>query len=88
MTMVNITSFNTLYDADTPRTGNHANRTIRNMPDPEGVYRTTLGHADLSKSWVDMPNVRDGNGALIKPEDYNEKLTNGAIVMVNVYMKL
>jgi hypothetical protein len=56
------------------------------MPDPNGVYSSTLGHADLSKSWVEVPNVRDGNGTLIRPEEYDDKLTMGTIVMANVYM--
>jgi hypothetical protein len=58
------------------------------MPDPNGVYSATLRHANLSKSWVDIPNVRDGNGTLIRPEEYDDKLTTGTIVMANVYMRL
>ena len=58
------------------------------MPDPNSIYSTMLGHADLSKSWVDILNVRDGNGTLIRPEEYDDKLTTGTIVMANIYMQL
>ena len=63
-------------------------RTIADMPDPEGLYSSTLGLADFSKSSINVPNVRDGNGAIIRPEEYAQKLDSGMIVMVNVYMKL
>jgi len=86
--LVHIKSLIMLYDAKPLPTATRKIRTIRDMPDPGNVYKTTLGHADLSKSWLDIPNVRDGNGALITPEEYDEKLTAGTIVMVNVYMKL
>jgi hypothetical protein len=69
-------------------TGKRKICTIADMPDPNGVYSSTLGHADLSKSWVEVPNVRDGNGTLIRPEEYDDKLTTGTIVMANVYMRL
>jgi hypothetical protein len=57
------------------------------MPDPDGIYSSTLGVADISKSFIDMPNVRDGNGKLITPDD-ERKLEDGCMVMVNVYLKL
>ena len=57
------------------------------MPDPDGIYSSTLGVADISKSFIDMPNVRDGNGKLITPDD-ERKLEDGCVVMVNVYLKL
>ena len=77
-----------LCNANLSPTANRKIHTIRDMPDPQGIYKTTLGHADLSKSWLDIPNVRDSNGALIMPEEYDDKLTADTIVMVNVYMKL
>jgi hypothetical protein len=58
------------------------------MPDPEGIYSAALGVADLSHSSIDVPNVRDGNGALIKPDEYEQKLETGSVVMVNVYLKM
>lgn len=58
------------------------------MPDPEGIYSAALGAADVSNSSINVPNVRDGNGALIMPHEYEQKLETGSIVMVNVYLKL
>ena len=58
------------------------------MPDPEGVYSSALGLADFSKSFIECPNVRDGNGTLIHPDEYGHKLKSGDVVMINVYMKL
>jgi hypothetical protein len=63
-------------------------RTIVNMPDPEGIYSAALGAADVSKSSIDIPNVHDGNGALIMPDEYEQKLETGSIFMVNVYLKM
>ena len=39
-------------------------RTIADMPDPDGIYSSTLGATDVSKSFIDTPNIRDGNGVL------------------------
>jgi hypothetical protein len=47
-----------------------------------------VGAADVSNSMIDIPNVRDGNGALINPEEYEQKLQTGSVVMVNVYLKM
>jgi len=58
------------------------------MPDPNSIYSATFRHADLSKSWVDVSNIRDGNGTWIRPEEYNDKLTMGTIIMANIYMQL
>jgi len=63
-------------------------RNIGHMPDPDSIYSSTLGVADISKSFIDVPNVRDGNGKLITPDEYERKLENGSVVMVNVYLKL
>ena len=58
------------------------------MPDPEGIYSSALGLADFSKSSINVPNIRDANGAIIRPDEYEQKLESGMVVMVNVYMKL
>jgi hypothetical protein len=58
------------------------------MPDPEGIYSAALGVADISKSYIDVPNVHDGNRTLIRPDEYGKKLESGMIVVVNVHMKL
>jgi hypothetical protein len=58
------------------------------MPDPEDIYSTILGGADVSNSSVNIPNIRNGNGDIISPTDYEKKLEDSSIVMVNVYLKL
>ena len=63
-------------------------RTIADLPDPEGIYSVALGAADISNSSINVPNMRDGNGALIMPDEYEQKLDMGSIIMVNVYLKL
>jgi len=63
-------------------------RTIADLPDPEGIYSAALGAADVSNSSINVPNVRDSNGALIMPDEYEQKLDTGSIIMVNVYLKL
>ena len=62
--------------------------TVTDMPDPDSIYSSLLGTGSMSKCIVDIPNVRDGNGAIIKPTEYDTKLQSGTIVMVNVYMKM
>lgn len=61
---------------------------ITDLPDPDGVYSSVVGKADFSKTYLEAPNIRDGNGVLITPAEYQSKLVNGAIVMVRAYMKL
>ena len=62
--------------------------TLADMPDLDGVYSLILGTTDANKCLVDIPNIHDGNGALIMPGEYNKKLHHGMVVMVNVYMKM
>ena len=62
--------------------------TIRSMPDPDDIYSSTLGAADVSNSTVHVPNVRDGDGNIIPPDEYEKKLEHGSIVTMNVYFKL
>jgi hypothetical protein len=61
--------------------------TVADMPDPEGIYSSLLG-AHANTCLLDIPNVRDGNGKLISPSEYEENLEPGAVVMVSVYMKM
>lgn len=58
------------------------------MPDPEDIYSTTLGAADVSTSTVHIPNVCDGDGRVITPDQYEKKLEPGSIVTLNVHFKL
>lgn len=66
----------------------HLHLNIRDFPDPEELYSSILGAADVSNSVVHIPNIRDGNGNLITPDQYETKIQHNSIVMVNVYLKL
>lgn len=37
---------------------------------------------------VSVPNVRDGDGRLIMPHEYQSKLKDRSVVMVNAFLKL
>jgi hypothetical protein len=58
------------------------------MPDPEGIYSSTLGATDVSNSSIEPPNVRDGNGRVIQADEYEKILRTGMKVTVNVHMKM
>lgn len=75
-------------DDDDYNTDSFTNLNIRNFPDPEDIYSLTLGAADTSQSSVYIPNVRDENGKLITPDQYDKKLIDGTVVSVTVYLKL
>jgi hypothetical protein len=57
---------------------------ICNLPDPEGIYAAMATKADFSKSYMDIP---DGNGVLMTPAEYEQKLETGMIVLVTTYLK-
>jgi hypothetical protein len=61
---------------------------IRSIADPDDIYSTTLGAADVSHSHVHTPDVRDRNGDLVTPDQYDKKLEDGSIVMVDVHLKM
>jgi hypothetical protein len=65
-----------------------SNLDVKSMPDPEEIFSSILGAADTSQSYVNIPNIRDSDGNIILPYDYEKKLHDGSIVMVNVYLKL
>ena len=58
------------------------------MPDPEGIYSSALGATDISNSGIEPPNVLDGSGGLIQPEEYDKRLEMSMKVSVNVHMKM
>jgi hypothetical protein len=68
--------------------GHNVNLNIRDFPDPEDIYSSTLGAADTSQSFVQVPNVRDGDGNIITPDRYETQLRDGTVVSVNVFLKL
>jgi hypothetical protein len=61
---------------------------VRLMPDPEEIFSTTLGGADTSQSFVRVPNICNNDGSIITPDEYETKLLDGSIVMVNVSLKM
>lgn len=61
---------------------------IRSMLDPDEIYSTTLGAADVSHSTMHIPNIQNGDGDLITPDQYEQALEDGSVVMVNVYLKM
>jgi hypothetical protein len=70
--------------SETPKSG----LGITDLPDPEGLYSSVVGSADFSRTYVDVPNIRDGNGVLITPAEYQTKLETGMVVMVTGHLKL
>jgi hypothetical protein len=67
---------------------NDVNLNICSMPDPEDIYSTTSEATNISNSYVYIPNIHNGNGNLITPDQYETKMEDGSIVMVNVFLKL
>jgi hypothetical protein len=61
---------------------------IPSIPDPKDVYAMTLGAPDVTNSYIYISNIRNGDGNLITPDQYETKLEDGSIVMVNVSLKL
>jgi hypothetical protein len=61
---------------------------IWSIPDPKDVYAMTLGAANVTNSYIYIPNIHNGDGNLITPDHYEMKLEDGSIVMVNVSLKL
>ena len=61
--------------------------TINQLPDPEGVYSRMTANVGTPVI-VHNPNIRDGDGVPIPTTEYNNKLKNGTILMVEGYMKL
>jgi len=60
---------------------------LSDLPDSDGRYGTLP--ADCYKeTTVAVPDIRDGNGLLIYPQDYMEKLPHGCKVAVEVLVKL
>jgi hypothetical protein len=67
---------------------NNYKMNVSAMPDPEDIFSTTFGAADTSNSFVYVPNVSNTDGSAIRPHEYETKLYDGSIVMVNVLLKM
>jgi hypothetical protein len=75
-------SFSSLIVATGP-----AKRKLNRLPDPEGRY-SSLPQLVYEETTINVPDVRDGNGAIIHPEEYELKLKHGTKVAVEVIFKL
>ena len=60
-------------------------RRISTMPDPENLFTAI---EECKELFIVVPNIRDGDGCIIMPDEYGKRLQNGSIVMVNVHLKL
>jgi hypothetical protein len=58
---------------------------IRDLHDPDNRY---AGLGALRNTKVECPDVRDGNGVLIHPQEYKTRLPLARFVEVEVYLKL
>ena len=67
-------------------------RPIVLMPDPANIYSLVFEAEDedfkLSYLFMKPPNIHDGEGNIIAPDQYTEKIRDGSIVLINVSFKL
>ncbi|KAG1790811.1 uncharacterized protein HD556DRAFT_680119 [Suillus plorans] len=63
-------------------------RRLSDLPDPLERYVGLIKQFNLRDTKVVAPDVRDRQGNVILPEDYEEKLHTGDVVTVEVYLKL
>lgn len=67
---------------------NPAQPLLSDLPDPLGRYASLITQYNLRDATVVAPNIRDGNGVLIRPQEYNTKLATGDVVIVECQLKL
>jgi len=60
---------------------------LADLADPEGRY-SKLGANVRKDTKIIVPDIRDGNGALIHPQQYTSQLEHGTKVVVEVMLKL
>ncbi|KAG2134228.1 hypothetical protein BD769DRAFT_1665257 [Suillus cothurnatus] len=65
-----------------------ADWTLKDMPDPQGLYRSAIEHYALEDVPVVVPNVRDAAGLLMHPSEYTQKITGPVPVVVDVNLRL
>ena len=58
------------------------------MPDPQNRFSNLLADRDFTNVKISVPEVRDGDGILIHPGEYMQKLKTGMVVTVDVVLKL
>ncbi|KAG1762614.1 hypothetical protein EV702DRAFT_1206340 [Suillus placidus] len=61
---------------------------LSDLPDPLGRYSSLITQFNLHEATVVAPNIRDGRGDLIHPQEYNTKLATGDVVVVECQLKL
>lgn len=61
---------------------------ICDLEDSKGRYSALLNTYDLRGTRVESPDVRDEHGVRIHVSDYKKKLKDGAIVELEVILKL
>jgi hypothetical protein len=61
---------------------------LSDLPDPLGRYSSLITQYNLRDATVVAPNIRDGGGNLIRPQEYNMKIATGDVVVVECLLKL
>ena len=61
--------------------------TLDKMSDPKGIYASMM-HNSLTSITVNNPNIHDGKGVLMPASDYQNKLKDQMVSMVEAYMKV
>ncbi|KAG1781293.1 hypothetical protein EV702DRAFT_1042413 [Suillus placidus] len=62
--------------------------TLKDMPDPQGLYQTAIELYGLEDVPVMVPNIRDAVGVLMHPSEYTQKITGPVPVIVDVNLQL
>jgi hypothetical protein len=60
---------------------------LADLADPEGRY-SKLPATVRKDTTIIVPEIRDGNGVLIHPQQYSSRLEHGTKVVVEVMLKL
>ena len=58
------------------------------LRDPKRLYHVLAQQADTSSFALNVPDIRDGDGTLVHPRDYESKLVDGAAVAAEVVLKV
>jgi len=65
-----------------------SHRQTSHLLDPLGCHAALISQFNLHETKVIAPNICDGNGKLILPEEYGTKLHTGDVVIVEAHLKL
>jgi hypothetical protein len=61
---------------------------LSDLPDPLGCYASLIRQYTLHHMIVVAPNMCDGEGTIICPQEYNTKIATGTVVVVECQLKL